>query len=91
MSAYVIYQAQVLDAERYEAYKVKAAASIEAAGGRYLVRGGAVETLEGEPPAGRTVVVEFPSKAQAIDWYRSGEYTALRQLREGAAKGACTS
>jgi uncharacterized protein (DUF1330 family) len=85
LSAYVIYQAQVLDAERYEAYKVSAAASIEAAGGRYLVRGGAVETLEGEPPAGRTVVVEFPSTKAALDWYR-GEYSAVRQLREGAAE-----
>jgi uncharacterized protein (DUF1330 family) len=41
--------------------------------------------LEGDPPAGRTVVLEFPTMQAAIDWYRSDEYTAIRKLREGAA------
>ena len=85
MAAYVIYQGEVLDAERYDEYKTKAAASIIAAGGRYLVRGGDVEVLEGEVPAGRTVVLEFPTLQAALDWYRSDEYTEIRQIREGAA------
>jgi hypothetical protein len=46
MATYVIYQCDVLDAERYEAYKPKAAASVRAAGGRYIVRGGDAEVLE---------------------------------------------
>jgi uncharacterized protein (DUF1330 family) len=86
LAAYVIYQAEVLDAERYEAYKVLAAASIAAAGGRYLVRGGAVEALEGALPAGRSVVVEFPSMRDALAWYRGEAYTEARKLREGAAQ-----
>jgi uncharacterized protein (DUF1330 family) len=86
VTAYVIYQGEVTDPARYEEYKTEAAASIVAAGGRYLVRGGEVEVLEGDPPAGRTVVLEFPTMQAAIDWYRSEEYTAIRQLREGAAR-----
>ena len=86
MAAYVIYQGEVLDAERYEEYRTKAAESILAAGGTYLVRAGEVEVLEGEPPAGRTVVLEFPSKEAAIAWYRSDEYMAIRKIRDGAAR-----
>jgi uncharacterized protein (DUF1330 family) len=86
VTAYVIYQGEVLDAKRYDEYKTKGAASILAAGGRYLVRGGDVEVLEGEAPAGRTVVLEFPSMQAAVDWYRSDEYTEIRKIREGAAR-----
>jgi uncharacterized protein (DUF1330 family) len=83
--AYVIYQGEVLDPARYDEYKAKGAESIFAAGGRYVVRGGEVEVLEGEPPAGRTVVLEFPTRQAAIDWYRGERYTEARKLREGAA------
>jgi uncharacterized protein (DUF1330 family) len=83
--AYVIYQGEVLDPMRYDEYKDKAAASILAAGGRYVVRGGDVEVLEGEAPAGRTVVLEFPTRQAAIDWYRSDEYSEIRTIRDGAA------
>ena len=81
-----MYQAEVLDPVRYEDYKAKAAASIMAAGGRYLVRGGALEVMEGAAPKGRTVILEFPTMQIALDWYRSDEYTEYRKLREGAAK-----
>ena len=86
MAAYVIYQGEVLDLVRYDEYKDKAAESILAAGGRYVVRGGDVEVLEGEPPAGRTVVLEFPTRQAAVDWYRSDDYTEIRKIREGAAR-----
>lgn len=86
MAAYVIYQGEVLDPQRYEEYKIKAAASIAAAGGRYLVRGGDIEPLEGDPPAGRTVVLEFPTLQAATDWYRGEEYAAARKIREKAAR-----
>ncbi len=85
MTAYVIYQGEVSNPERYEEYKPMAAASIEAAGGRYVVRGGDTETLEGDPPVGRTVVVEFPTVQAALDWYHGEQYAAARQVREGAA------
>ncbi len=86
MTAYVIYQGEVTDPDRYEEYRPKAAASIEAAGGRYVVRGGETQSLEGEPPAERTVVIEFPTVQAALDWYHGEQYTAARRLREGAAR-----
>ena len=86
MVAYVIYQGEVTDPERYEAYKQRVAPNIIAAGGRYIVRAGEVEVLEGEAPPARTVVLEFETKQAAVDWYRSEEYTAIRRLREGAAQ-----
>jgi uncharacterized protein (DUF1330 family) len=86
VAAYVIYQGEVLDPERYEEYKPLAAASVEAAGGRYLVRGGAVEVLEGDAPAGRTVVVEFPTMQAAVDWYHGARYEEARRVRQGAAR-----
>jgi uncharacterized protein (DUF1330 family) len=86
MAAYVIYQGVVTDPEQYEQYKTSAAATIEAAGGRYLVRGGDIEVLEGEAPAERTVVVEFPSKQVALDWYHGPGYTEARALREHCAR-----
>jgi uncharacterized protein (DUF1330 family) len=85
VAAYVIYQGEVLDPVRYDEYKDKAAASILAAGGRYVVRGGDVDVLEGDAPAGRTVVLEFPTRQAAVDWYRSDEYTEIRKIRDGAA------
>ena len=86
MPAYVIYQGEVFDPERYEEYKRLVAPNIAAAGGRYLVRGGQAEALEGALPGSRTVVVEFPTMQAAEDWYRSEEYSAIRKVREGAAR-----
>jgi uncharacterized protein (DUF1330 family) len=62
------------------------APSILAAGGKYVLRGGDAEVLEGEAPAGRTVVLEFPSRQAALAWYQSDEYTEIRKIREGAAR-----
>jgi len=86
VSAYVIYQGEVFNPVLYDEYKVKAAASIAAAGGRYIVRGGEIEVLEGEPPMGRTVVLEFPTMDAALAWYQSEEYTQIRTIRDRAAR-----
>lgn len=86
MAAYVIYQGEITDAARYDVYKSRAAASIERAGGRYVARAGEVATLEGDPPPERTVVIEFPTMEAALAWYHGDEYSAARQLREGAAR-----
>ena len=85
MSAFIVYQAEVHDPEQYERYKAKAGPALEAAGARYLVRGGDIEVLEGEAPAGRTVIIEFPSKEAAVEFFHSPEYTAIRALRADAA------
>ena len=85
MAVYVIVQGDVHDPEQYERYKEAAGSSVADAGGKYLIRGGDVDALEGEPP-GRTVVLEFPTKQAALDWYGSEQYAAARKLRDGVAE-----
>jgi uncharacterized protein (DUF1330 family) len=85
MPAYVIYQGNVTDPEQYEKYKPLSGASIHDAGGRLIVRGGEVEVLEGTGPPNRTVVIEFPTRKAAVDWYNSESYLVARKVREGAA------
>ncbi|MFP8879366.1 MAG: DUF1330 domain-containing protein [Myxococcota bacterium] len=86
MAAYVIYQAEVFDPAQYEKYKAKTPESIAAFGGRFIVRGGEIDVLEGEAPPGRTVVLEFPSMPAARDWYASDQYAEARVLRDGAVR-----
>jgi uncharacterized protein (DUF1330 family) len=86
MSAYVIYLAEILDPEGYLAYRERVEPNILAAGGRYVVRGGDVELLEGTLPAERTVILEFPSRPAVLAWYRSDEYCEIKKLREGTAR-----
>jgi len=85
-AAYVVVQVAVDDPDVYERYKALAPPSIAAYGGRYLVRGGASEVLEGtwQPP--RLVVLEFPSAAQARAWWDSPEYAAAKALRQRCAR-----
>jgi uncharacterized protein (DUF1330 family) len=85
MPAYVIYQGDVTDPAQYDKYKPLSAASISAAGGRLIVRGGEFEVLEGSAPPSRTVVIEFPTRQAAVDWYNSAAYLEARHVREGAA------
>jgi len=79
--AYLIAEIEVVNPEPYRAYVAAAGPLVEAYGGKYLVRGGPSEALEGAPPAGRLVVVEFPSMAEAKRFYDSPEYTEVRQGR----------
>jgi uncharacterized protein (DUF1330 family) len=85
MPAYLIAEVEVTDAQAYEEYKKLAPAAIAAHGGRYIVRGGATETLEGPELKKRLVVLQFDSMDQARRFYHSPEYSAARQQREGAA------
>lgn len=86
MPAYIIARVSVTDPEKYEGYKALAAAAIAAHGGRYLVRGGALQTLEGEREERRVVVLEFPTLEAAENFYRSADYQAAREKRRGAAE-----
>ncbi|MEO1965840.1 DUF1330 domain-containing protein [Hyphomonas sp.] len=79
--AYLIAEIEVVNPEPYKEYVAAAGPIVAAYGGKYLVRGGATEALEGAPPAGRMVVVEFPSMADAKRFYDSPEYTDVRQGR----------
>ena len=87
MAAYIISEvSEVVDAAEMERYRALAEATIKQHGGRYLVRGGAWESLEGEWALERTIVVEFPSWEQAKAWYRSPEYAKARELTRVALK-----
>ncbi|MER8535902.1 DUF1330 domain-containing protein [Mesorhizobium sp. M1005] len=84
MAAYVISDVTIRDAEAIEAYRARAAASIAQHGGRYLVRGGEVERLEGDWSPRPLIIVEFPDMDTARRWYRSAEYAAALELRDAA-------
>jgi uncharacterized protein (DUF1330 family) len=85
MPAYVVVQITVRDAATYERYKELAPPSIAAYGGRYIVRGGATEALEGSWRPTRFVVLEFPSLERARAWWSCPEYAAAKALRQASA------
>ena len=86
MSAYIAVEIEVIDREHYERYKEMAPASIAQYGGRYLVRGGRCETLEGDWAPTRFVVLEFPDVARARAWWSSEEYREAKALRQRVAR-----
>ena len=85
MSAYLVVEVEVRDAERYEDYKRMVPPTLAAYGGKFLARGGAVETLEGEWSPKRMVIVEFPSAERAKAWWASTEYAEAKALRQATA------
>ncbi|MER8571907.1 DUF1330 domain-containing protein [Mesorhizobium sp. M1338] len=84
MPAYVISDVTIRDEEAIETYRSRAAASIAQHGGRYLVRGGRVETLEGMWHPEPLIIVEFPDMERARRWYASAEYAAALDVRDAA-------
>ncbi len=86
MAAYVIAEAEALDAEVVARYRTIAAASVAKYGGRYLARGAAIEALEGEPSLRRMAIIEFPDMERAQQWYRSAEYAEGLALSKTAMK-----
>jgi uncharacterized protein (DUF1330 family) len=89
MPAYVVVQIAIDDPASYDRYKVLAPPSIAAYGGRYVVRGGRSEVLEGTWQPARLVVLEFPSVAQARAWWSSPEYAPAKSCGIGARKPRC--
>lgn len=85
MTAYVIVQVDVQDEQRYEDYKPMVPPSLEPFGGRFVVRGGNAETLEGDWAPSRLVVIEFPDRAKAKEWLESEVYREARALRQATA------
>jgi uncharacterized protein (DUF1330 family) len=87
MAAYVIGEIEVTDSATYEDYRKQVHAVVTKYGGKFIVRGGKVESLEGGWSPKRIVVLEFPSVEQAQKWYRSTEYAPLIALRQRASRG----
>ena len=85
MAGYIFVQTEVSDPGKYDTYKQAVPAVIEQYGGRFIVRGGDMEVLEGAYDGPRVVILEFPSAARAREFWASPEYAAVKALREGAA------
>jgi uncharacterized protein (DUF1330 family) len=86
MPAYIIVEIEVTDPVGYEEYKKQAAATVEQYGGKYIVRGGACETIEGDWKPKRVVVLQFDNMEGAKAWLNSPEYVEPRKQRHRTAK-----
>ena len=87
MPAYVLANVTIQDPVRYEDYRRHVSATLTNYGGRFIVRGGGVEALEGEWRPGRLVIIEFPSREQAKAWWESPEYADIRAIRQATSEG----
>jgi uncharacterized protein (DUF1330 family) len=88
MKGYLIANITITDPAKFEAYRQQVPPVIAAHGGRYLVRGGQVQAMEGDPGLKRLVILEFPSLAAAKTFYDSPEYAPLLKLRMEATESA---
>jgi uncharacterized protein (DUF1330 family) len=85
MAAYIIARINVTDADQYGEYIKVTPGIIAKFGGRFIVRGGNMVTLEGPEEKWRIVVIEFPDLQKAQDFYHSADYADAKKIREGAA------
>lgn len=86
MSAYVIVDIEITDPSGYEEYKQLAPVAVKLYGGKYIARGGHIETLEGDWKTNRLVILEFESIDKAKAWLNSPEYAPARALRHQYAR-----
>jgi uncharacterized protein (DUF1330 family) len=87
MPAYILAEVNVTNPAGYEAYRPLAGASVAQYGGRFVVRGGKAELIEGTQEPARLVVIEFPDAAAAKRWYSSPEYQAALKIRLANSTG----
>jgi uncharacterized protein (DUF1330 family) len=87
VAGYVIADVDVHDPDGYEEYRRLVPATLEPYGGRFIVRGGKAETLEGSWVPNRIVVLEFPTVEHARAWHESDEYREARELRQRLSTG----
>jgi uncharacterized protein (DUF1330 family) len=85
--AFVIANITIVDPVRYEDYRRMVPATLVPFGGRFVVRGGQTEVLEGEWRPSRLVLLEFPSVERARAWWNSPEYAEARALRQATSIG----
>lgn len=86
MSVYVIAEIEVTDPDGYAKYAPLANESVLRHGGRFVVRGGESQVIEGTW-AGRMVVLEFDSLEAAQAWYHSDDYQAALPIRLQSSNG----
>jgi len=86
MAHYAIFDVTITDPEKYKEYMAQVKPVIEAAGGRYLVRGGAHKVYEGDWNPTRLVVFEFPTEEAMQSFYESPVYRGLKAMRESCSR-----
>jgi uncharacterized protein (DUF1330 family) len=86
MSAYIFVEVDVKDPVKYEEYKKLTPSSIEAYGGKFIVRGGKAELIEGNEQPKRIVILEFENSERAKAWWNSPEYNDGKKLRHATAE-----
>jgi len=86
MPAYVIAQLVIQEPEGFEAYRKMVPATIAKYGGKFVVRGGTMETLEGHWDTQRLVIIEFENAERAKQWWASEDYREAKQLRQRTAE-----
>ncbi|MBC8008365.1 MAG: DUF1330 domain-containing protein [Prolixibacteraceae bacterium] len=87
MSAYVIVDIDIHDPAVYDEYRKVVGPTLTQYGGKFVVRGGKIDILEGKWNPKRIVILEFENAARARQWYDSEEYRAPKQIRMKASKG----
>jgi uncharacterized protein (DUF1330 family) len=87
MKAYVIAAETVSDPATFDLYRRQVPATLVPFGGQFIVRGANLTVLEGEWPQPRLVIIEFPSRAAAEEWYKSAEYRKIISLRLKSSAG----
>ena len=85
MSAYVIFDVEIHDAARYQEFMNSVKPALEAAGAKYLVRGGAHKVYEGDWEPRRIVLLEFPSVAAWEEFYNGATYQGLKHIRDSCS------
>ena len=85
--AYVIGEVNVTDMDTYKTYAAKTSPIVAKFGGIYIARGGASVPVEGAAPAGRIVVIEFPSLAAAKAFEASPDYLKVAPIRQRSSTG----
>lgn len=90
MAGYVVAPDEVTDPGGFARYREMVPATIEQFGGRFLVRGGKAEALEGDWEPSRLIIIEFPSVEQARAWWASEEYAEAKALRQRTANTTLT-
>jgi len=83
--AYVIADIDVTEPEQFGRYRELSTVAAARYGGRFLVRGGSTDVLEGDRQPARVVIVEFDSVEAARRWYDSPEYREARAVRQAAS------
>jgi uncharacterized protein (DUF1330 family) len=90
MSAYVIFDVEIRNMTCYQEFMAAVKPAIEAAGGRYLARGGTLKVYEGDWNPRRIVILEFPSIV-AFDQFYAGPYQALKAIRDECSSARLVS